>query len=99
MSAEPLARFTKLSKRSKYLLNRFQKFFLFAWLINIAEAIGVVTTVLITRPKVTSPFFFVPITILGATVVTFIVLGIVFAAPFFRSVLADVRHRKQNGLD
>lgn len=78
-----------------YFFNRFQKFFLVACLINSVEAIGVVTIVLITRPKVTSPFFFLPVSILGATIVTFIVLAIVFAVPFFGSVAADVRLRKQ----
>lgn len=78
-----------------YFFNRFQKFFLVACFINTAEAIGVVTTVLITRPQVTSPFFFLPISILGATIVTFIVLGIFFAVPFFKSVATDVRLRKQ----
>ncbi len=95
MSNGAVGGFTRLSSNSRYYLDRFQKFFLIAWLINIGEAIAVVTTVLITRPNVSSPFFYVPISILGATIVAFVILAIVFAVPFLRSAAKDVRRRKQ----
>ena len=64
MSNDAVGRLTRLSSNSRYYFNRFQKFFLIAWLISVGEVIAVATTVLITRPNVSSPFFYVPISIL-----------------------------------
>lgn len=96
MSNDAVGRLTRLSSNSRYYFNRFQKFFLIAWLISVGEVIAVATTVLITRPNVSSPFFYVPISILGATIGAFILLAIIFAVPFLRSAANDVRRRKQH---
>ncbi|RAX18501.1 hypothetical protein DC347_00005 [Pseudarthrobacter sp. AG30] len=95
MSDGGLNRLTRLSNKSRNYLNRFQKFFLIAWLVNVGEAIVVVTTVLITRPSVSSPFFYIPISVLGATTAAFVILAIIYAIPFLRSAADDVRRRKQ----
>lgn len=95
MSDDAVGRFTRLSSNSRYYFNRFQNFLLIAVLINTIEAVAVVTIVLITRPNVSSPFFYVPISILGATIGAFVILAIIFAVPFLRSAANDVRRRKQ----
>jgi magnesium-transporting ATPase (P-type) len=95
VSDDAVGRFTRLSSNSRYYVNRFQNFFLIAVLINTIEAVAVVAIMLTNRPTVSSPYFYVPISILGATIVAFLILATIFAVPFFRSAANDVRRRKQ----
>ncbi|MGX5715516.1 hypothetical protein [Arthrobacter sp. MAHUQ-56] len=96
MSDGGLGRLTRLSSKSRNYFDRFQKFFLIAWLVNMGEAIAVVATVLITRPNVSSPFFYVPISVLGVTTGAFVILAIILTVPFLRSAAEDVRSRRQS---
>ncbi|MCU6481655.1 hypothetical protein [Arthrobacter sp. A2-55] len=84
-----------MSNKSKYYFDRFQRFMLYAHLILGAEALCIVAVVLITKPRGVSPFFVVPISVLGLSFIAYCVAVAYFAIPFYRSLWEQRRLRKR----
>jgi hypothetical protein len=85
----------KYSRESLYYWNRFGNFFLLFKAIFVVEAVAITATVLSTRPKVSSPFFYIPMSVLGLTLVIYLTTAVLRLSALFRSRARDRRNLKQ----
>lgn len=85
----------KYSRDSLYYWNRFGNFFLLFKAIFVVEAVAIVATVLSTRPTVSSPFFYIPMSVLGLTVVIYLTIAVLRLSALLHSRARDRRNLKQ----
>ena len=76
-------------------MNRFWNFFWLFKAIFAVEAVALVATVLSTRPKVSSPFFYIPMGVLCMTIVVYITIAVIRLSTLFRSRARDRRNIRQ----
>lgn len=84
----------RIVRLGNYSIHRFWNFFLLFKAIFILEAVTVVSIVLSTRPRVTSPFFYVPISVLALTLATYLTIAVFRITALFRSNSRDRRNRR-----
>lgn len=63
--------------------------------IFVVEAVAIIATVLSTRPTVSSPFFYIPMSVLGLTLIIYLTIAVLRLSAVFRSRARDRRNLKQ----
>jgi hypothetical protein len=84
-----------MSNKSQYYFDRFQKFMRSVHLFMGAEFFCVAIVVLITRPRPSSLFFIIPISILVLSFIAYCASFVYFFTPFCRAALEQRRLRKR----
>ena len=84
-----------MGNKCQYYFDRFQRFMLFVHLFMGAEAFLIIAVVLITKPHPSSLFFIIPISILGLSLIAYVVTFFYFFVPYCRAAVEEIRRRKR----